>query len=240
MSGKTPTKKRKAPTKSKKMVIYKKPRLSYAQQIGAPSGKGPEWKQCDVTGGTISLPTATGGWSNPVLINAITSGSGVTNRLGRKVLMRKLVLRCSDQWNLNTMVISGYSPIRVVVVYDREPTGALPSVLDIFDVASILSNNNLTNSDRFQIIVDTQSGEWSPSTTGINPAQTSQITILCPLIVRKLNHETQWKDVATSNIADYSKGAMYIMVAQDSTTAYTGAGATRTFDYICRIRYTDN
>lgn len=62
------------------------------------------------------------------------------------------------------------------------------------------------------------------------------------MIVRKFPQglEAQFKDVATGNIADFTKGAMYIMVSQDSTATYTGAGAARTLDYVTRIRFTDN
>lgn len=161
--------KRKSSWKDKK-VIKKKPKVSFAKNIGAPSGKGPEWKQYDVTSGAIALPTNTPGWSTPQLINGITSGTGVTNRLGRKLVMRKLVLRMCDQWSLATMTITGFSPVRVLVIYDREPTGALPSVLDILDTASILSNMNLSNSDRFMVLVDSNEGDWA-GFAGVNPAQ---------------------------------------------------------------------
>lgn len=84
--------------------------------------------------------------------------------------MRKMVLRMGDQWLNSNMVISGYSPVRVVIIYDREPTGALPAVLDIFETSSILSNLNLSNSDRFMVLVDSMEGDWA-NFSGINPAQ---------------------------------------------------------------------
>jgi len=235
-----PTKKRKTETKDKK-VINKKPRFSYPKSIAAPSSKGPEWKQFDVTSGAIALSSGVGGWSTPVLVNGIAAGTGVTQRLGRKLLMRKMVLRLGDQWLNSNMVISGFSPLRTVIIYDREPTGALPAVLDIFDTSSILSNMNLSNSDRFMVLVDTLETDWA-NFSGINPAQTSQLSIISPVIVRKFPEglESQYKDVATGGIGDFTKGACYILTAQDVTAVYSGAGATRTLDYVIRWRFTDN
>jgi len=230
------TQKRKA-TAAKDKKLIKKPKISFPQNIGAPSGKGPEWKQFDVTSGAIALSSGVGGWTTPVLVNGIASGTGVTQRLGRKLLMRKMILRLYDQWTNGT--ISGFCPLRVVVIYDREPQGAVPAITDIFDVNTLISNMNLSNSDRFLVLVDTQEGDWA-GFAGFNPAQASAVGCLAPVIVRNFPQglESQYKDVTTGVIADFTKGACYIMASQDVTAVFSG-GTTRTLDYVIRWRFTD-
>lgn len=92
-------------------------------------------------------------------INLIRTGSTFNNRIGRKIELKSVrvdgmldVIRASTEKDY----------IRIMIVYDRQPTGALPAISDLLqdtdqatqNSTNSLSHPNVNNVDRFSILRD--------------------------------------------------------------------------------------
>jgi len=96
-------------TEAKKMVIYRN------------QGLKPEVKNIDVVQSILLAGAGTSGsWSVPILLNGSINGTQTFQRVGRKFLMKSLLLR------LATAVSAGNvgAQIRCLVVYDSQPSPA--------------------------------------------------------------------------------------------------------------------
>jgi len=89
-------------------------------------GSGAEIKAIDIALATYLFrnpATAT----NVVLLNGIQTGTGFFNRIGSRVEMRSLQIRGI----VNSAATTTGNNLRMIVVYDRQPAGALPIVSDL-------------------------------------------------------------------------------------------------------------
>lgn len=115
----------------------------------------PELKFLDVTtAGTFTVATATA--NTPVLINGCAQGTDANQHIGRQTTMKSLYWLWEGFLATTTI---GQTSCRLVIVYDKEAEGAAPTVAagmqtDIFNMDSIVAQNNLNNRDRFVILVD--------------------------------------------------------------------------------------
>lgn len=100
-----------------------------------------------------SLATAT-----VYCLNLFNAGNTATTVTGRHCVMRSLLLRMSIREPGNTTVNNTVPPtaVRVLVVYDRQPSGALGTVAQILGSTTFgtASPINLAFSDRFSVLVD--------------------------------------------------------------------------------------
>lgn len=115
----------------------------------------PEKKFLDVTTATaLTFGSAVG--LAPVLLNGCAQGTDANQHIGRQTTMRSLYWL----WEGNVApTTTGTSPIRMVIVYDKEAEGAAPTLAaglqtDIFNADNITAQMNLNNRDRFIVLVD--------------------------------------------------------------------------------------
>ena len=78
-------------------------------------------------------PTQTG--SSVSLLNGVATGTDYTNRIGRKIILKSILLRCS-MYNDTTTSDPNGDVVRVLVVSDSQTNGAAPSVGDILQTAA--------------------------------------------------------------------------------------------------------
>lgn len=104
-----------------------------------------------------SLATAT-----VYCLNLLNTGSSGITTVGRRVIMKSLLLRASIRMgtSLNAPAATASTSVRVMVVYDRQPNGSLATIAQLlgattYGTASPLS---LANSDRFTILLDEKFG----------------------------------------------------------------------------------
>jgi len=193
-------------------------------------GSKPEYKFNDIgnTIATISTPVAA---TTPTYISGIAEGTDFTNRLGRKVTVKNLMLRYLITNNAQTAAASG--AVRVVAVYDRQPNGALPVYSDVFtpapggQIAGTTSMMNLSNRDRFFVLHD-KTHEISPQGPQVKYCKK----------FRKINTDLTFKGT-DNTIASASSGAMYIFYIPDTTTG--GAAATKglSIELYSRLKFID-
>jgi len=161
-------------------------------------------------------------FSTPILLNGLQSGSDATNRIGRKVNIKSLLLRFN--FGMASTSIGG-APCRILVVYDKQANATAPLITDILLVNGFSSQNNLSNRDRFVTIFDhiTQ------------PIAATNNYCVADVLFKRVNLETIFNAGNAGTIGDISSGSVYIFVAQCGTIGTTAPVLLAR----SRIRYTD-
>jgi hypothetical protein len=183
--------------------------------------KGGELKFTDVAvGGDPNVGAST--FSAGTLLNGLVPGSAATERIGRKVTIKSFYLRFS--WRLAATSVGG-SPLRILVVYDKQANAVIPGIADILLADDFNSPNNLSNRDRFITISD----YITP------PVSVQGEFAIAGTIFKNLNLETVFNTGTAGTVGDITTGSIYLFVAQvGSITIATGDFFARS-----RIRYTD-
>lgn len=215
-----PIKKRpyqKAFTQKNQMVLYKKPK--YVSLTNPPTkAMKPEKKNYDAAGSTGNVAGGNA-WSEIDHVNPIPTGTSGSERIGRKIQMKSVQLR----WISSTT--SNNAPVRIAIIYDKNPSGSLPIVSDIWGADNFNALSVLANSERFIMLADeVHNASFGGSLSG----GTQQ----AGTIFRKINLPSMWSGTTSGAITSQTEGAVYIM---SSTLGPVGAG----IGYYCRIRYTD-
>jgi len=206
------------------------PRSSTARQSLRTGGwanptQGGERKFTDVSG-TLAPAFGSSAFTTPgptFLLNGLVPDSTATGRIGRKVVMKSLYFRYSAQ--LAPTSTQG-SPIRIIIVYDKQANTQAPGVTDILLADSFTSPNNLSNRDRFVILADEVT----------EPVSTGGTYAVAGVIYKKLNLETMFNAGTAGTIGDITSGSVYVLAAQTSNVLV----AAPTVIFRSRIRYTDN
>lgn len=119
----------------------------------APTRK--EKKFIDVSSSALlTAAQATGTLSG--CLSAMAQGTDANNHVGRECTLKSLYWQFACSMAATS---AGSSPIRLVIVYDKEANGAAPTIAtgaasDIFATDAITAPMNLNNRDRFIILVD--------------------------------------------------------------------------------------
>jgi len=183
-------------------------------------------------------------------LNLIRPGTASYNRVGRKISMRSLRLRGFAQLEVQGAVTSGDyagNVLRMVVVYDKQPSGAVPAFDTIFghtdqagtESSIFLDAVKYDNMGRFQILKDVviQMNPEAGNTTG-GTTDTIQQTYPFDEYVKLGGRETVFSGQSSPcTIADVSTGGLYVFfrTATNLTTSFVALGA----DSVARLRYTD-
>lgn len=206
----------------------KKARISNTQQIAMRTGgwanpvSGSELKFVDVT--IASAPAfGSAAFAAGVLLNGLVPGSGANERIGRKVIMTSLLARFTS--NLAATTTLGCC-FRYLIVYDKQANATAPAITDILDTDNFLARMNLSNRDRFVVLVDKIT---PPVSVQGNHAVASKI------YRKNLNLEVCFNAGNAGTVADITSGSVYFFAAQSGQAATANlvvAGRTR-------IRYKD-
>lgn len=217
-------------------------RRRMARNIGAPlASRGwigsygwlrrgkPELKYTEADdGGAAGIP-ATG---EVTFINPLQAGTGITERIGRKCMMKSLLLRIGIYPSTTNSSPSG-TIVRAMIVYDAQTnsTASPPAVTDILMTANWDSSMNLDNRERFKIL-------WERMfTVAATSYTTGALTSGSPRPVayekwRKMNLPVIFSGVGASQ-ADIATGAVFLLlIANVNNTAVR--------DWRTRIRFTDD
>lgn len=183
--------------------------------------QGGERKYTDVDS-AITVPLAAPTFSAGVLLNSIAQGTSASERIGRKLTMKSLFLRHSHELNPTS---TGGSPLRVLVVYDKQANAAAPAITDILQVDDFQSPNNLSNRDRFVTLID-EIMDVVSANANVTAADTNY---------KSINLEMLYNAGTTGAIGSITSGSMYLFVAQTGNIATTAS----VYDFYTRVRYTD-
>lgn len=184
--------------------------------------RGGELKFKDTAADGVALAFGATTFSAAVLLNGLANGSDASTRIGRKITMKSLLFRHS--WIMGPTSTGG-SPIRILIVYDKQANATAPAITDILLTDNFNAPNNLSNRDRFLTICDVITDNIA---TGANFSASD-------VIYKKINLETMFNAGSAGTIGDITSGSVYLFIAQNG-----GIGtATASYSYRARVRYTD-
>lgn len=192
---------------------------------------------------TITQAINTTGTLN--VVNLIRSGSGFNQRIGRRIEMKSLHL--TGLIKPTGTVNASYDMARIMVIYDRQPNGAVPTISQIllnYDQGNATSTNALahTNPDqreRFMVLMDERLALPSyATTTGLTGAGDGpNKTFLINRYINLAGLRTQYgQDSTVAAIGDIASGALYVL----SLGSFAAAAEAWTFTCSWRLRYQDN
>lgn len=183
--------------------------------------QGPEKKFVDVSS-TFNPPAAAVTFVGPSLLNGVATGTDASSRIGRKAVIKSILLRITA--SLGTATVGGM--FRVLVVYDKQANATAPAITDVLLADAFNSPNNLSNRDRFVTIFDQIMG----------PVDANSDREIADVFYKKLNLETLWNAGTDNLIGSIASGSIYMFVAQSGSMATNPPTLTSR----SRIRYTDN
>lgn len=181
-----------------------------------------EQKNIDTTStGQFTFGTSTS--AAPILLNGIVNGTTAETRLGRRFTMKSLYARFAI--HLPT-ASTGASPLRVLIVYDRQTNAATPAVTDILTANAITAPMNLGNARRFETLLD----ERISCLGAAGPASAEFVRYV------RMNHQVECNDVDGGTVGDIQTGAVWMMAWQDGGILV----ASPVSSMVIRIRFLDD
>lgn len=187
-------------------------------------------------------------------VNVLGVGTGDYQRSGTRIEMKSARLTGQLVTAAGSGAPCSIDYCRVMLVYDRSPTGVLPALTDILQdqdtsgtaSTDALSGMNLTNRDRFAMLIDRRFETPQCTVTSSVISGVIYPTAPCPdnqvftfdefRILKSL--EARYLNTASSppSIADLTTGALYLI----SVSLVTAAGAEPfALNWNLRLRYTD-
>jgi len=221
------TRKRKR-TDNKVQKLKKTPRTNrnmVARTGGFYSPSSSRERKFNDVGVNFSIAFGATTWAAPAaaqLLNGLTPGSGATNRIGRKIMIKSIYIRGKATFGA---AVTNSCQFRWLLVYDKQANATFPATTDVLLNDDYLSPNNISNKDRFVVIAD-------KVTASVDAAQIKQRSFKW---YKRCNLSTQYNAGVAGTIGDITSGSLFLMCAQSG-----GAGiANPTVTFQCRIRYDD-
>lgn len=202
-----------------------------AGNYGRYSGVGGSEKKYFDTTKTSTLSSSTGTIFNPSL-NLIPQGVTESERVGRKVVVKSLHLKGTVTLPSTTSATDASDSIRIIIYQDKQCNGAAAGVTDILESGAFVSFRNLTESGRFNILMDecwdlkSGGGAGADAATDIYGGETKFWNFNKQMMVPIEYSATTG---AITEIRSNNYGILVISANGKANAAY-----------ISRVRYTDN
>jgi hypothetical protein len=100
--------------------------------------------------------------ANAILLNGCIQGlDAVGDRVGRKIMMRRVIVRATISVSAASLAVAGVYPnttntIRVLLVYDKQTNATVFGYSDVMNTSgntnAVFANTNVSNVDRFMIL----------------------------------------------------------------------------------------
>lgn len=259
--------------RAKAKLLAKRPRVGPRPQIPAfpfrPAGgfgsftRSPAVRSARVTGveiKSVDMPAINAGadtisktlstTATLDLLNGVQEGASFYNRVGRRIHMKSIHVTGEIISSGNGTGVAEYN--RILLVYDRQPNGAFPSIADILldygndgtTFTSSFSKMNLNNVERFAILRDSRLAMPS-NYEGAAAALDGGLASIMPYgeSQNKINWFVKLKDLEThyksttnpAAIGDIATGALYLVTLGNVAAASAGFLLV----YNARLRFTD-
>lgn len=183
-----------------------------------------EKKFVEVTGSAVQLQTNTTG--TLVLLNGLTQGTNLTDRVGNSIKMSSIMLE--GFLALNSVALYDY--VNVSLVLDRQPNGVQPAYTQIYDIGTgpaSLGQRSKFTVDRFKVLKS-----WDIPLSQ-NGEQMKKFHCYLKLPSGTDSH-TKYNNANFGTIADISTNAVYLVFAGNATSNFSF------ISYFSRIRFVDN
>lgn len=179
-----------------------------------------ELKNVDLN--TSALITFNQTTANLQLLNAMIEGTAPTQHVGRRVIMKSLLIHWEGHLAPTT---TGSSPLRCLVVYDRQTNAAASVATQVLAVDSIQSPMNLFNNHRYAVIADIE-----VPCVGVAGPQSWLVKRYV-----KLNHVVEFNETNGGTVADIQTGAVFCLFYQDGGLLIASPAG----NFYSRIRFED-
>lgn len=177
-----------------------------------------EWKSVDVNG-NIDADT-TGGVA---LLNGIARGDDISERIGRKVMIKSIQLSIKNNVIGGTGVDQCH---RVMLVLDNQTNAAALTIAQVLSSSGTMYYRNLENRARFRILFDKF---FTMNATGESGSMVNY------KYYRKVDIPVTFNNGDAGTVADIVTGSLYILVVGDAAPGVTAGKCY----YYSRIRYED-
>lgn len=184
------------------------------------------------------------------ILNLIPPGTGSFNRVGRKAYLQSVRIKGHLVYFYAPLAVTNNvlgSALRMVLVWDKQPSGVLPTWDTIFgntdqagaETSTVLSVPRYDNMDRFKVLKDCVYPAKVRTTVAGGSANLVSEKIPIDEYIKLSQLETVYSgQSATQTIADISSGALYVYFrALDNTASFNTWDVAQTT--WARLRYTD-
>lgn len=179
-----------------------------------------EWKYLD-TAIALNMNTT----AAQLLVNGLAPGSGASERIGQKVMVRSIQLRLVQYVTAGTGADQFH---RVLLFVDRQANGAAPTLGSQLSANSVLGMRSLVNRKRFKILWDKSCHMNATAEPGSMLFRKAYIKFRRPLVV-------EFNAGVAGTIADIVSNSLYFYVVGSLAAGPTAGG----IEGVARIRYTD-
>lgn len=223
---------RKTTRRSKAMTGRRRRKATRSTRTTRGRKRASERKSKDVTipetlvGGTLSSSAGGTGNAYTLLLNGIAAGADYDERIGRKVVIKDMIISMAQ---LPAISQTGVR-LHYAIVRDKNPTGTLPTVDDVYDQYGL---RNLDNTPRFHVHQQKTYTHHATSNSGA-----TEVDPRVPRYLKKrvpLNFVESFNDSAAT-LGAISGEALYLMCWTDAM----GAGNVDvTIDGKVRVRFSE-
>lgn len=234
------------PAKRAKKASYKSTKVNY-EQLQKNSG---EKKGMDTNIALSPVITTTNTNASSFTLNLVRPGSASYNRVGRKIFCKSVRLKGNMTFEYGdqatTLIVFGLY-CRMVVIWDKQPSGTVPNWDDIFlntdqagtESSAVLAQPAYDNMSRFQILRDKVIEcvpQSDPPTGGSN--NTVHAKMPFDEYIKLGNRTTVFQGQSSPcTIADISSGALYVFFRANLQN--TNEAEVNIDDAWARLRYSD-
>lgn len=216
--------------KQARATILANRRMSAPPRTGGYFGVGSgELKLID-SGAAAITAVGTGAGASIVLLNGCTLGSDISNRIGRKIVMKSLLGRLSI-YPVSTTNSPIGDVLRVIVFLDHQCNATGPTATtDLLQTANYQSPLNLANRDRFKVLFD------KFYTVAANSYTAGALTTGDPRPI----HKKLWKKMTEGTIFNSGNAGTVADITSNSLhmLAISANGQVR-LEYNYRVRFID-
>lgn len=233
--------------------LRRRSRLYGRRTAGFRNPQRAEYKCVDVTLDKVPVTLNANAPTNSrfLLVNGIIPGTGINNRIGRRIYMRSLYIR-GTTFAVNSVLTPSYH-IRMIALFDKQNNGA-SSAPDITEVLKEFNKSgssatdystpiNISNAARFSILLDkTFTCQNYSSENDTNLVRISN-GVKPIRVYKKMNLFTQYNEGTAGTSADITSGALWLlfMLDLDATRGDNtiAEGNKPKLDLTVRLRYSD-
>lgn len=171
---------------------------------------------------------------NPQALLIIPEGNGESQRIGRKITIKKIGWRFTLTLPTTATAANTSDTLRIMLIHDKQCNGALPIAGDILDVDTYRSFNNLANSSRFRVLMDRTYSLNSPSGSGRGTTDTLSYGDfqLNDSFFKNCNIDIQYDNTATS-------GVITSIRSNNIFAVYCSRGGLAAVNSTMRFRFSD-
>jgi len=197
--------------------------------------------------GLIIATTATS--ADSFVLNLIQEGSGSENRIGRKINLQSLRLKGLCELTMDNAATTGGlipTPVRMVVVWDKQPSGSQPAFSTIFGIqdqtgtvsSDVFDPLKYTVTDRFQVLRDVI-WTFNPMLDNVNGGTTDAVVyhkVFDEFINLKGKQSVYGASSSPSVVGDIQSGGLYVYFRAIYSVAST-TSASISSDSWSRLRF---